>query len=319
MAAHNMTEAERTFEPTSVPGVGDHAAALLALATSGWRQAVLAVAGRLELAAMLGARSADLEEVCYSLGIARQPTQLFLAACEGLGLVVEGDGEYCLGPVGHALRASPGGVLADWAAAAGDSRGAAAGWGALHLPRLGDAPVAGGSPAPGPAALAALCLPYGHTPAADAARAWAALQALHGPAAAALAGMLPSVPGSLVLESGGQGIYAGAFLARDAQLRAALADVAPWAVAGSEGGPVSADGRVRTLGTLEALGDERAALAVLAQTARALPLGALRAGLTQLASYLAVDPSVVVVGPFRSGTGRSLAPLLALLELAAGG
>ena len=58
------------------------AQALVALATGAWRQAVLAVAARLDLCAMLGAREADLEEVCYSLGTRRHPMRLFLAACE---------------------------------------------------------------------------------------------------------------------------------------------------------------------------------------------------------------------------------------------
>src|SRR4051812_27562119 len=94
--------------------------ALVALATGAWRQALLAVAVRLDLCAMLGARDADLEEVCYSLGTRRHPMQLFLAACEGLGLVVARDDAYRLGPLGAALRDAAGGGLAAWARATGD-------------------------------------------------------------------------------------------------------------------------------------------------------------------------------------------------------
>ncbi|HZR98168.1 MAG TPA: hypothetical protein VFE37_05645 [Chloroflexota bacterium] len=313
-----MTGGESEQQPASAAGA-DAAAALLTLATSGWRQAVLAIALRLDLAAMLGARAADLEEVCYSLGTGRQPTQLFLAACEGLALVAERDGEYRLGPLGQALRASATAALADWTAAAADARVRDAVWDALHQPRLGEAPATTGDTGPGAAAVAALGLPHPAAPPLDAARARAALQALHGPAAAALAAALPPPRGGLLLESGGQGVYAAACLERDARLQAVLVDLAPWATGDIAGGPAGGTGRVRALAALAALGDERAALAVLAQATRTLPLGTMRTRLGELARYLAPGATLAVVGPFRAGAGRPLAPLLALLELAAGG
>jgi hypothetical protein len=326
-----MSEGQRRSESprAGVPGEGQ--AALLALATGGWRQAALTVAARLDLAAMLGARAADLEEVCYSLGTSRQATHLFLAACEGLGLVVERDDEYRLGPVGHALRRLPeGAVLTGWGAAAADVALSDALWDVLHQPRLGEAPPTPGGPAPGRAAVSALGLPYGEAPPADEARARAAVQALHGAAAAALAAALPLPVSGLVLESGGQGVYARALLGSNDRARAVILDAAPWALGPADGEPAGASAtgaggppgtttRQRLLSTLDALGGERATLGVLAQPARTLPLGALRARLGHLASYLAEDATVAVVGPFRGGAGRPLAPLLALLELAAGG
>lgn len=318
--AEGLSEGRMAPEPSRPACPGAEHAALLALAIGGWRQAVVAVAVRLDLAAMLGARAADLEEVCYSLGTSRQATRLFLAICEGLGLVVERESEYRLGPVAHALRAAPYGVvLADWAAAAADVRVSDALWDALHQPRLREGPATPRGMPPGLAAVRTLGLPYGEALPADEPGAWPALQALHGAGAAALAAARPLPPGALVLESGGQGVYARALLSRHERARAVLLDAAPWALPAADGGPAGAAARLRTLPALEALGAERAALAVLAQTARTLPLGALRAQLGGLAGYLAEGATVAIVGPFRGGAGRPLAPLLALLELAAGG
>jgi len=296
---------------------GDEQAALLALATAGWRQAILVVAVRLDLAAMFGARSADLEEVCYSLGTPRQATRLFLAACEGLGLVEEDADEYRLGPLGHALRAPAGPVLADWTTTSAEPRVRGALWDALRGAEPGAARPAP-TASPGLAAVRALGLPYGAAPPADVARARAVLDALHGAAAVALATALPP-PAGLVVESGGEGVYARALLARDERAQAILVD-ATLGPAGADDRPPGAAARVRTVAALEALGDERAAAAVLAPTTRTLSLGALRTQLGRLRDYVAGGAPVVVVGPFRGGgPGRPLAPLLALLELAAGG
>jgi hypothetical protein len=168
--------------------------------------------------------------------------------------------------------------------------------------------------------VAALGLPVGEVPPVDAARVCAVAKALHGTAAEALATALPLPPGGLVLELGGQGIYAAALLRRHERLHAALVDAAPGPAAASSSWPAGEAGRVRALAALEALGDERAAAAVLAQTTRTLSLGALRTRLGRVVGYVAAEAPVAVVGPFRGGAGgRPRAPLLALLELAAGG
>src|SRR5687768_6627194 len=76
------------------------------LAVDVWWQAVRALAVDGELLAMLGSRAADLEEVAYSLGTQRQPTALWLAACQGLGLVERYGDAYRLGPAGRELLAA---------------------------------------------------------------------------------------------------------------------------------------------------------------------------------------------------------------------
>src|SRR4051812_6731824 len=121
------------------------AQALVTLATGAWRQAVLAVAVRLDLCAMLGARDADLEEVCYSLGTRRHPMRLFLGACEGLGLVIARDDAYRLGPLGAALRDAAGGGSAAWARATGDVALADSLEAALVEPLLTELPAAAGT------------------------------------------------------------------------------------------------------------------------------------------------------------------------------
>jgi hypothetical protein len=293
----------------------DPHAAALALATGGWRQAVLAVAVRLDLGAMLGARAADLEEVCYSLGTPRQATQLFLAACESLGLVAEREGEYRLGALGDMLRAAAADpLLTEWAAAGADPRVSGALWDLLRGPGR-SAPGATAGAAPGPAGVAALGLPYGEALPPDAARARAVLHALHGAGAQALAAALPP-PAGVVIERGGQGIYARALLERHGPLQIALVEAAPWALDAWDQDRVGAPARPRSV---ERYGGEPAALAIVAQTTQTVSPGTLGARLRELASSLADRAHLAVVGRFRGGVGRPLAPLLALLELAAGG
>jgi hypothetical protein len=228
------------------------AQALVALATGAWRQAVLAVAVRLDLCAMLGARDADLEEVCYSLGTRRQPMRLFLAACEGVGLVVARDDAFRLGPLGQALRDVGGEGPAAWARATGDvaladaleaalvepllSEPSAAPWtGPAELPSGPPEPSRGwaaGAPASARGLGARLPEPGAGSPAGTprpgngagmpTADDW---EALHAAAAAALAAALPLPAEGLALEIGGRGTFLRACLGRAAGLSGALVAV----------------------------------------------------------------------------------------------
>ena len=289
-------------------------AGLVALATGAWRQTVLAVAARLDLCAMLGTRAADLEEVCYSLGTQRLPMRYFLAACAGLGLVEERDAAYALGPLGQALLAEGGAGLAAWAEASSDQALAAALTAVLVEPLL----VAPGAP---PGATSAVGQWDG-----------ASGGALHALAAAALAAELPLEEEGLALEVGGQGVFVRALLARAAGLRGGLvadasaAGQATLAGCGQREAAVTAasggraiDERLVVLPTLEGLEARRAHVAVVVQAADGGGAAALRKRLTDLRPYLAPGAWVAVVGPFlAAGPVRPLAPLLALLALAAG-
>jgi hypothetical protein len=317
-----------TVRPSGSPD--DARAALLALATGGWRQAVLAVAARLELCAMLGARSADLEEVCYSLGTPRQATRLFLAACEGLGLVAECDDAYRLGPLGSALRDPEGAVLADWSGAAADGRVRDALWAVLRAGTTGVASGAAlgaetgatGELKAGREAVHALGLPYGDVvfDAEGTRRDSGVIRALHVSAATALAAALPVPDDGLVVEVGGQGVYAAALLARHERLRAAVVGPDRRVLEEQDVWPPSVAQRARFLAELGDQDESGAAMAVLGQTRRTLSPAALRAELEPLAGWLRGGAAIAVVGPFRlAGEARPLAPLLALLELAAGG
>lgn len=290
-----------------------------------WLAAVHGVAAELDLFALLGARAADLEEVAYSLGTRRQPTALFLAVCEGLGLVARHDGAYVLAAAGRAALAGehgPGLPGTD------EARVRAA----LHAVLVGEPGGAGAEPP--------RLMPFHRAPRdrAEAAAAYAALERLHAPAAERLAtdGGLPTA--GLALEVGGQGVYARALRAQGRARRVALLDVAPWA-------EVAGDGLVR-LPDLAALGPERAALVVVAPVLHGEAPSALRARLAALRPYLAPDATVAVVGGFdaagallepagppenaswarhsarvsagRAGERRVLAPLLALAERVAG-
>src|SRR5262249_30760620 len=157
--------------------------------------------------ALLGARSADLEEVCYSLGTQRYPTLLLLSACEGLGLVLRRDDAYVPGPLGRPVYEAGGATLADWAEATVEPRWCDALMAALR-----------GDPVPGVHGPAGAALSLSGEPGADARHASYAREAIHGlhaGAAEALAAHLALPAGGLVVELGGQGIFAAALLARE--------------------------------------------------------------------------------------------------------
>ncbi len=313
---------------------------LVALATGAWRQAALAVAARLGLCPMLGARAADLEEVCYSLGTQRLPTRYFLAACAGLGLVEERDEAYRLGPVGRAVLATGGAELAAWAGAGGvANRGT--GGGASRIADVATSASAGGIADLADVLAAVLAEPLLVAPGTASRKAptsapWddAALVGLHAPAAAALAAAMlgdtaPPAEEGLALEIGGHGIFVRALLARAAGWRGVLVlDGQAGAAADhpTRAGTCEAacgedppGGRLAILPDLAALAAQRAAVAVVAQAVDAGGAAALRGRLGALRPYLAPGARLAVVGPFLApAQPRPLAPLLALLALAAG-
>jgi hypothetical protein len=289
---------------------GDPHDALAALAMGAWRQIVLATIRRLDLITLLGARSADLEEVCYSLGTQRYPTLLLLSACEGLGLVLRRDDAYVLGPAGRPVYEAGGATLVDWAEATVE-------------PRSCDAVVAAlrGDPAPGAAgpAGAAVGLPdQAAADARDAARAHQALAGLHAGAAATLAARLRLRAGALVVEMGGQGIFAAALLAQEPELSVAIPQAET--AAPDAAGRLGQTERARLVDGADPA-FEPAQLGVVAQLHPAEGRAALWERIENARAYLAADGPLAVVGPFLTldAGGRTMAPLLALAALAAGG
>jgi hypothetical protein len=238
----------------------------------------------------------------------------FLAACAGLELVEERAEAYVLGPLGQALLAEGGAGCAAWAEANGDQELVDALMAVLAEPLL----VAPGSE-------------HGTAPTCGrgGGAAWGRLHAL---AATALAAELPLEDEGLALEVGGQGAFVRALLRRAAGLRGGLvvdastageADLASCgqreATEGASGGRRAIDDRLVVLPAIEGLGAQRAHTAVVVQAADGGGAAALRGQLADLRPYLAPGARVAVVGPFlAAGPARPLAPLLALLALAAG-
>jgi len=264
--------------------------ALTALATGTWSQVVLATVRRLDLIALLGARAADLEEVCYSLGTQRYPTLLLLTACEGLGLVQHRDDAYVLGPLTRPIYEAHGATLADWAEATAERRRCDALVAALR-----------GDPPPAEPGLASPAL---------------GLSGLHATAAAALAAHLAVPAGGLAVELGGQGIFAAPLLARAPELRVAIPGSEPGALDAVE--RLGQPERVRLVESTD-LERERAQLAIVAQLHPAEGRAALWGHLQRARTYLSDGAALAVVGPFltQDAGRRPTAPLLALAALAA--
>jgi hypothetical protein len=292
------------------------------LPIGGWWAALEALALQLDLPALLGSRAADLEEVAYSLGTQRQATALFLAACEGLDLVERHGEVYRLGGRGRSRLVGPSQADDPGAGAPADARvvdalGAAL-WGS---PALAPHPLSGTAApsAAGPRAAAPI-LPFHRAPAAPSAarRAYLALQEAHAEAAAGLGAVLALPVAGMVVEIGGQAIYARALLARAPHLRAAVAETAPWVHAAAIAlGDAADDLRLRAIANLDALG-QRAVLALVARTLHSEAPGALRGLLVALRPHLAPGAAVVALGVFQLHPPRPFDALWSLIELADG-
>jgi hypothetical protein len=268
---------------------------------------------------MLGARAADLEEVAYSLGTQRQPTALWLAACQGLGLVERHGDAYRLGPTGRELLAAADQPQSAPTTEPAESHVRDALWAAL----VGCAPTLPPTvPAPASTAplLSAPLVPFHCAPRdpPHARRAYRALEWLHAPAADALTAALPLPAAGLVLEVGGQGLYARAILARAPGLHAVVADAESWAlVAADVPQGELAGSRLRAIPTLAALAD-RPTIAVVAQTLHSEGPAALRTRLQAVRPRLRQGATIAVVGAFSLGEPDPFAAIVALVELADG-